>query len=282
METENFKNSLKGPILILASAVLFSFAGTFIKFIPWSSMALNGARNFTALIVLLFYLKIIGHKIIFSRDVIIGAIAYSATTTLFVFANKMTTAANAIVLQFTMPIFVIFFSWLLFRSKPDKTDVITCAAVFAGIIFFFMDGLKSGGMLGNILATVSGITYAVVFMMNTFPKSDTLSSLLFGQILCAVTGLPFIAFETVFTPITLITVLIMGVLPVGTAYICLMQGLKCTPPLTASLISAIEPVLNPIWVALFCHETITPAAFAGFIIVFTAIIAYNIIKGKKK
>ena len=182
----------KGIFYVLMAAVLFSIGGLCIKVVPWSPLAINGARNLISAIIIGIYLKVTNHKIVVNSAVVFGAVCMMGTTTLFTIANKLTTAANTIVLQFTAPIFVIFFMWMFFKEKPKRVDIVASAMVFAGIICFFVDGLSTGNMLGNVLAIVSGISYAGIFMMNSFEKSDSLSSIFLGQTLSAVTCIWFV------------------------------------------------------------------------------------------
>lgn len=267
----------RGTLCIFAAAVLYSIGGLCIKVIPWGGMAINGARTAIALLVISVYLLIIRHRPRINRWVLLGALAVCGTNILFSIANKMTTAANVIVLQFTAPIFVILLSILCFKKRPGRLDLITCAAVLGGILFFFVDSLSAGGTMGNVLALISGLSYAGVFLMNDMPDSDAISSVFWGDLISAVVGLPFVALETDFSPATLTSLLVLGVFQVGLAYILLTVGLKTTPPVTASLVSGIEPVLNPILVAVFYHEMIGPMALVGAVIVVGSVVAYNVI-----
>ena len=137
-----------------------------------------------------------------------------------------------------------------------------------------------GTLTGNLLALASGATYAVVFMMKVLPGSDNLSSVFTGCVLGAIIGFPSILQETVFTPSALGAVLALSVFQFACAYICMAEGLEKTPPLTASLISTIEPVLNPILAALVIGEELGVTALAGAAIVVAGILAYNILKAK--
>lgn len=256
--------------------------GLCIKVIPWNGMSINGARTAVALVVIGLYLWAIRHKPRMNRWVLLGALAVCGTNILFSIANKMTTAANAIVLQFTAPIFVMVFTAIFFRRRPGKLDLVTCAAVLGGILFFFVDSLSAGGMVGNVLALISGISYAGVFMMNDMPEGDAISSVFWGDVFSAVVGLPFVAMETDFSATAVVSVLILGVFQVALAYILLTIGLKTTPPVTASLVSGIEPVLNPILVAVFYHEMIGPTALVGAVIVVGSVVAYNVICGRRE
>lgn len=275
------KLASKGAVFIFISAALFSLGGLCIKLIPWQALSINGARNLISAIVVALYMKMTGHKPVLNGGVLLGALCMAGTTTLYAFGNKLTTAANTIVLQFTAPIFIILFSWMFFKEKPKKLDVIACAVVLAGILCFFIDGLSAGGMLGNALALLSGISYAGVFMLNTFPKADPISSVFWGQVLAALIGLPSLTMETDFSLTPIAGILVLGVLQVGIAYILLTIGLKSVSPVTASLTSGIEPILNPVLVALFYGETITPLAAVGGVVVIVAIVAYDVIKDRQ-
>lgn len=266
-----------GPILVFLSGVCFSLGGIFLKYIPWNPLAINAARNAIAIIFVFAFLKITGHKIIFNRTVLAGALAISVTQGLYCIANKLTTAGNAIILQFTVPIWVMVISIFLFHKKPSRLDLTAGAIVMIGVLFFFIDGIKAGNMLGNALALLSGITYSGVFLMNSTPKSDSLSSTFFGMIFNILFGLPWLL-RTDFAAtqrITWIVLIIMGIVQVACAFILLSTGLKTTSPIAASLISGVEPVLNPIWVAIFYGEVLTPLSLIGAFMVLVAVLVYN-------
>ena len=264
------------------AAVFYSIGGLCIKVIPWNGMSINGGRTAIALVVIGAYLWVVKHPLRLNRWVALGALCVFGTNALFSVANKLTTAANTIVLQFTVPIFVMLFSTLFFRKKPEKLDIAACLVVFGGIIFFFVDSLEMGGGLGNVLALLSGVTYAGVFLMNDMPDSDAISSVFWGDVLSAVTGLPFLLGETNFAPVTLFSLTVLGVFQVAVAYILLTIGLKTTPAVTASLVSGIEPVLNPILVAVFYQEKMGRFALVGAAIVILGVLSYNILKIKEK
>lgn len=271
----------KGIFCVLMAAMLFSIGGLCIKLVPWSPLAINGARNLISAILIGIYLKAINHKIVMNPAVLFGAVCMMGTTTFFTIANKMTTAANTIILQFTAPVFVILFMWLFFKERPKRVDIIASVAVFMGIICFFVDGLSAGNMLGNIVAVFSGVTYAGVFMMNSFEKSDSLSSIFLGQTLSAVTCIWFVFGETDFGATAIGGIAVLGIFQLALAYIFMSKGLDEVSAVTASLTTAIEPILNPILVAIFYQEMITPLSFAGAVIVIAAIVGYNAWKAAK-
>ena len=269
-----------GTLCVFLAAVLYSIGGLCMKVIPWSGMSINGGRTAIALVVIGIYLAIVKHPLRFNRWVILGALCVFGTNALFSVANKMTTAANAIVLQFTAPIFVVLFTMFFFKTRPTRLDLGACAVVFGGIVFFFVDSLSMGGGMGNILALISGISYAGVFMLNDMPNSDAISSVFWGDVLSAVTGLPFLMRETDFSFVPMFSLIVLGVFQVAVAYILLAIGLKTTPAVTASLVSGIEPVMNPILVAVFYGEKMGTMALVGAAIVIIGVVGYNILKLK--
>lgn len=271
-----------GVICVFLSAVLYSIGGLCMKFIPWNGISINGGRNVIALLVIGAYLLITKHPLRFNRSIALGAVCVSGTNILFCLANKMTTSANAIVLQFTAPIFVLLLSMLFLKKKPKLLDLIACAVVLSGVVCFFLDSLQPGALLGNILALISGISYAGVFMLNEFPDGDPICSVFWGDVLSVLVGIPFLLQESVFTVSALTSLVILGAFQVGLAYILICIGLKTTPPVTASLISGIEPILNPIWVAMFSEETVGPMALWGTVIVIGGVVVYNAILAKQK
>lgn len=267
----------RGTLYVFLSAALYSIGGLCIKLINWNGIAINGARTAIALVVIGLYLMVTKHKLKLNRWVALGALAVCGTNTLYAVANKLTTAANTIVLQFTAPIFVIVLSMLFFRKRPKRLDVLACVLVLGGVLLFFVESLSAGGMLGNALALLSGVTYAGVFMLNDLPDGDPISSVFWGDVFSAVIGLPFVLTQPRLDPKGIIALVVLGVFQVALAYILLTEGLKTTPPVTASLVSGIEPVLNPVLVAVFYHETIGPLSLVGAVIVVGSIVLYNIL-----
>ena len=273
-----------GPIFVFLSGVSFSMGGLLMKYVSMHPLAINGVRNAIAAIVVGLFLILTKHRLKFNRHVLIGALAISLTTALYVYANKLTTAGNAIVLQFTAPIWVMVFSTIVLKIKPTKLDLAAGALVIIGVVCFFLDAVTAGNMLGNALALASGITYVGVFMMNSTPDSDSLSATFFGLLINTLVGIPFFLSENIAAvPMqTWAALLILGIVQQGLSYILLNLGLATTGAIAASLISGVEPVLNPILVAIFYGEVLTPLSFVGAAIVLISIVAYNIIKAGKK
>ena len=263
---------------MLLASLCFSTGGLLIKLIPWNPLAINGVRNLIAAMVAGVYLFLTHHRIKWNFTVFCGAVCMFGVTTLFAMANKMTTAGNAIILQYTAPVWIIVLMYLFFLKKPGKIEIMTVLTVLAGILCFFFESLSTGKWVGDLLALFSGIFYAGVFMLNSFPKGDALSSVLFGQLLSAVLLAPLVRFETDFSPSTLLAVFVLGSVQVGLAYIFFTAGTRRTDPVAASIINALEPILNPVLVAVFYGEMLGKFSIIGAFIVITGILIYSLLQ----
>ncbi len=274
------KPQFYGPAMALASALLFSFGGVLIKFLPWHPLSINSLRNMVALIITIIYITKIRHRLKFNRWILLSGMAMMLTSTLFCVANSMTTAANAILLQYSSPLFIILFSYFAFKIKPKKLDISMCFAVLIGISFFFFDSLATGNTLGDLFALISGCTYAMVFMANILPRGDALSAFLLGELLASIVGLPFLVQETDFSSPIILGCIGLGII-IGGGFVILAVALRHVRPVTANLLGTIEPILNPVWVAIFYGEIITPLAMVGFFIVIASVVMYNILSSNK-
>ena len=262
--------------MMLAASVCFASGGLFMKLIPWNALAINGARNVIACIVIGIYIIVTHHRLKINSTVLIGALAMAGVTTAYSIANKLTTAGNTIILQYTAPIWIMVMMYLFFGKKPNRTGVISIMIVLLGILCFFFEGMSTGKWVGDLVALLSGVFYAGVFMLNSFEKGDALSSVFFGQLLCGVCLSPLVLKETDFSAPVLWSVFLLGAVQVGLAYIFFTTGTKYIDPLTASIINALEPILNPVLVAVFYGEKLGRLSFLGAVIVLCGILYYNI------
>ena len=244
------KEERSGVVLVFLAAVLYSLGGVCIKVIPWSGMSINSGRNLIALVVIGLYLWRVGHRPRFNPWI------------------------------FTAPIFVLLLTALVWRKLPRKGELVACGVVVLGVLCFFVDSLQAGGMGGNVVALLSGFSYAGVFLLQDMPDSDPISSVFWGNVCSALIGLPWLMGETSVSSVTLLSLVVLGVFQVGLAYILLTLGLARTSAVTASLVSGIEPILNPILVALIYHETIGPVSLVGAVIVIGGVVGYNVWKTK--
>ena len=272
----------KSTLLVALSAVLFATGGLFFKIIPWNPLAINSARTLIAGTILLCYSKAKGHKLRINKSVILAAAGLVVTNNLYAMANKLTTAGNTIILQFTMPIFVVLIMLVMYKQKPTKLELITCALVFAGIVIFFIDSISAGHVLGDVLAIISGVGYAFFFVFSAADDADSLSSILLAHCCSILIGMPALV-QTDFKAsgfATIAALLGLGILQQAMGQITFSEGIAKTPAVAASLISGIEPILNPILVAVFWHEMLSPLALCGGVLVLVSIMYYNYRRAK--
>ena len=227
--------------------------------------------------ILLVFAKATHNRCKLTPGVLIGALGVCGATTLYTVSTKLTTAGNAVLLQFTAPMFVILFMWLVFREKPNRLDVGACLLIFGGVLCFFLDSLGSGRLVGDVLAVASGACYSWVFMLNKLPGGNPVWATILGQLMGVGIGLPSLVQETQFDGTSLFYGVLLGVFQLGLAYVCLTTGIRYVKPITASLVTGIEPVLNPILVALVVGEVLTPLALLGGAIVFISVMVYNVL-----
>lgn len=149
------------------------------------------------------------------------------------------------------------------------------------MLLFFADNLDGGGMLGNIFAIVSGLTFAGVFVCNKRQDTKPEQSLLLGFLINIAVGMPFVFFGVTSNPVAWGAVLILGIIQVGVAYVFFSMGIKRTPALLACLITALEPVLNPLWVALVAHEIPSFYTIAGGMVIVLTVVIFNIREEKQ-
>ena len=259
----------KALLLLVVTAILWSLGGLLIKSVNSNPLAIAGTRSAIAIIVLLLVLK--KPKFTWSFAQIGAALAYAATTILFVTATKITTAANAIFLQSTAPIYVALLSAWLLKEKVKLQDWITVLIVMSGMVLFFLDNLSTTGIFGNIIAAMSGISFALFAIFMRMQKDGSpLESILLGNLITAAIGLPFLS-HSMPNASGWICLVILGVVQLGIPYILYSKAIVHVTALEAILIPVIEPLLNPVWVFLMLGEAPGPLALIGGLIVLLAI-----------
>lgn len=272
----NLSEHQKGFIAVFFTAILWSSGGLFIKLISLNAMQLSFFRCSIAAVVfaILFRKKLLA----VNGFTFINAAFYAAVLITFVIATKTTTAANAIFLQSTAPIYVLIFEPIINKTKLEKINIITIAVCFIGMIFFFLGEISPGHLEGNLVALISGITFAALFLgLRKNGKEYQQSSIFYGNIFVALISIPFILDlkPLSFNDIWMVTFL--GVFQIAFAYALFSYGLKRILAVEASIISMFEPVLNPIWVFIGYGEIPSFYAIIGGIIIITAISAKTII-----
>jgi len=264
------KHRKKAILYLVTASILWSIGGLFIKLVDWNPMAIAGARSGIAAIVMLLYLK--KPIIRLGKKKFLGACTYASLLIFFVTANKLTTSANAILLQFTAPIWVLLFSKFFLKEKIKKYDIVTIIFVMFGMILFFIGDLKSGNRIGNFIAILSGISMAGMVIFLKLLKDDSPVEMTFlGNIITFIIAFPFF-FLSVPSLNSILVLLILGIFQLGISYIFYVLAIKYVSPIEAILIPVLEPLLNPVWVFLFTRETPGTYAFIGGAIVIIVIV----------
>ncbi len=262
-------NERKAIGLLVITAILWSTGGFFIKWVQCHPLAIAGLRSLISVTLLL----LIHRKwcLNWSKYQIAGGIAYAAMVIFFVTGNKLTTAANVILIQYTAPIYVALFGSWFIEEKTSRMDWIFIIIVLGGLLLFFMDNITPASFWGNICAILSGIAMAWLFMLLRKQKSEsTIDSILFGNVLTALIGVPF-AFQSFPDINGWFGLVFLGIFQLGLSYHLFSIAIKHVTALESTLILTIEPILNPIWVFLLAGETPGKWAIVGGIIVFFSI-----------
>lgn len=273
----------KHSILLMTScAFLWSIAGIFIKLIPWNPMVIAGMRSAIAAVVVAIFIRVTGKKIKINRASVIGGISIAGTFFAFVTANKMTTSANAIVLQFTSPVFIMIISALVYHQHFHKIDLATVGITVFGISLFFFDKLGVGSLLGNCLGILAGLFMGGMYVVTGRTDEDSrMSGILLGHVFTALIGVPMLFFfPAPVTSTAVISIVVLGILQLGIPYILYGLAVKDCPPLACSLIGAIEPLLNPVWVFVFNGEAPGVFALIGGVIVIAAVTGWCVWRDK--
>lgn len=273
----NKKEIRSGRILVAATAILWGLAGVCVKSIEWSSMTLMAARSLISFLMLLGVKRSI--KLNFTKKNILCALMSSATGILYVMSIKLTTAGTAIVLQYIAPILVFLFAVIFQHRKAKLSEAIITLAVFGGCVLSFADSLDPSRVAGNILGLASGVTFAGQIIMMNGADSDNDDCFMMSNLLSFIICLPFTFFDKslVFDAKNIIWVLILGVFQYGLANILFSRGAKKIDKVEASLILTIEPIFNPIPVAIFCGEKMGGLAIIGFAIVIVFVSLYGLL-----
>lgn len=264
---------------MLLCAALWSVAGIFIKLIPWNGFAVAGMRSLIAAATFAVYMLITKKRYIFNKRTLLGGLFAGSVYTCFAVANKLTTAANAIVLQFTSPVFIVVFSAIFLKEKIRRQDLYVVFATLIGIALFFFDQLKPGYIIGNFVAIAAGMFMAGMFIVvGNLEGEERFSAILNGQIFTFLVGLPFIiATKPVFTPVATASILVLGVFQLGISYILYVKATQYCPPLACCLLGALEPLLNPVWVLIFDGERPGLFALIGGVIVIVSITLWTLL-----
>lgn len=261
----------KGLAAILLTAMLWSSGGLFVKLISLSAMQLS---FFRCLIAALVFASIFRKQVFYFNGLaIINSIFYAAVLILFVYSTKTTTAANAIFLQSTAPIYVFLIEPLLNKTKYEKINIITVLICSLGMILFFIDEITPGQMTGNIAGLAAGLAFAAMFIgLRINKKEFQLSSIFYGNILVSLFTIQYVVDIDQIILNDMLMVGFLGIFQIGIAYAIFSYGLHRVQAFEASVMSLLEPLLNPIWVYIGYKEMPSLNDMVGGGVIVTAIL----------
>lgn len=278
-----------GVALVLLAAILWSSGGLFIKWVDADVLVISAWRSSLAALTIWVLLRP-RRSVIFSRSpVILGlAISYAVMLLLFVAATRNTTAANAIFLQYTAPLYVLLLGGKLLGERPSRADAIATLAAFGGMGLFFVGRVETDALAGNVMAIGSGMALATFFMLLRHPQctpETRPASMILGNLVLLVVVVPLAVARD---PGALVApgwgdaagLAFLGIVQIGVAYVLFGKGIAHVSALEASLVGMLEPVLNPLWVFLVLGERPGAWAIAGGAIIIAAVTARMVAAGR--
>lgn len=271
------QSTAAGRILLVVTAVLWGLAGVCVKSIGWGTMSVVAARSLICLVMLFVAKRSL--KVHLSRWNLLGALMMSATGMLYVQSIKLTTAGTAIVLQYIAPILVFLYAVIFQHRKVKISELVITVAVFGGIVLSFADQLDATHFFGNLLGLASGFTFAAQIVIMNRADTDSDDTMLLSCFLSLLISLPFAFFDKnlVFDVKNIVWVLVLGVFQYGSANLTFGAGIHKVEKVEASLLLTIEPIFNPIPVAIFCGEKMGTLAIIGFALVVFFVTLYGLL-----
>jgi drug/metabolite transporter (DMT)-like permease len=290
------KDVLAGQGAVLLCAFFWSTSGLFIKLVDWHPVLIAGVRSFVAALFIMvaglaggIILKRRGKERRFGAGskpvpLVAGGLAYAATMIFFVIANKLTASANAILLQYSAPVWAALLGWILIGERPGWEHWGALVLVITGLFIFFHEGLGGGTLPGDGIALLSGLTFGANSVFMRMQKEGKPSdSMLLAHIITAAFCIPFFFFyPPEFTPSNTAAVIFMGTIQTGLASLLFAFGIKRIPAVNAMLAAVLEPVLNPLWVLAVTGERPGLRALPGGALIVGAVFVSSVITGRRK
>src|SRR5262245_43567707 len=283
-DQKKLSSSYSPLLLVLGAAILWSTGGLFIKATHLSAFELSFGRSLLAAITIAIVTRREGFGI--NRISALTSVLYAALLILFVLATKKTTAANAIFLQYTAPVYVLILEPIFYREKFRRRDLITVAACVGGMSLFFVGKLRPEDVSGNLLALASGVCFALFFLLLRHAKARNVnraSSAIYGNLIVVLICAPAFlgALEKGISTADVSRVVYLGIVQIGFAYLLFTSALaRGVRSIDAGIVGYIEPVLNPLWVFLFLGERPSGWAMIGGLIIIVSVLTHTIIEAK--
>lgn len=275
----------KGAVYTVTAALLLSSAGLFIKVLSLGPLQINLFRSVIAVPTILLVLRLRRQPVTFSFDALSLACcaSYAGVLILFVAATKLTTAANAVFLQYTAPVFLLVLEPWWFKLPFRRHDLWVVAACLGGLGLVFAGHLEAGGHLGNLLAVGSGLALALfsLFMKrirSRHPGRNPYGVVVLGNVLVALICLPLALPGLRVTPAQGLALAYLGVFQLGLSWLLFTAGMKYLSATAAVITCMLEAVFNPIWVFLGVGERPSGLALLGGAVVLGVVAWYNVRK----
>ncbi len=264
--------------LLVVAAVLWSSSGLLVKIITWQPLSILSGRSLLAAVVFWIFLR--RPRLRWTPVQIVGALGYVLAQLFFIMATKLTTAANAIFLQYTLPIYVMVFGYWFLGEKPQRADWIALIVIFSGLFLFFVDHLDFNGLTGNLLGICSGMAMAVLMLcMRKQKDGSPADTILLGNFMGIVIGLPSLLHEN-YSLFSVGVISYLGIFQIGLSFVLYSIAIRHVQVLESTLILTMEPILNPLWVFLVIHETPGPMACIGGLLVIGAVTVRAIVSAR--
>jgi drug/metabolite transporter (DMT)-like permease len=261
---------------LVLTAILWSSSGLLVKIISWQPLSILSGRSILSTLVFWIYLRC-PRRFRWTGLQVVGAFGYVGAQLFFIMATKLTTAANAIFLQYTLPIYIVLFGYWFLNERPQRADWVTLAVIFTGLFLFFGDDLNFNGFSGNMLAIASGMSMAVLMLCMRKQKDGTpANTILLGNLIGAIIGFPSLLQESFSLP-HLGIIAYLGIFQIGLSFVLYSIAIKQVQALESTLILTLEPILNPLWVFLVIGETPGKLALIGSLFVIAAVTARAIV-----
>ncbi|MDL1949441.1 EamA/RhaT family transporter [Acidobacteria bacterium ACD] len=272
MSVHSICEDRSGRLLVMAAALLWSTGGLAIKLVPLAGLGVVFWRSAVTFLFLAVVLRPSLARLKTASPA--SVVVYALMILSFVSATKMTTAANAIFLQYTGPLYVLLLSPVVLKEPFRKADAVAIVAALSGMSLFFVGRLEPGALAGNLMAVASGVFFGgVVLLLRRGAGGDALPSMVLGNLLAALVALPFAWGGLALDGKGLLLVTYLGVVQMGVAYLLFVRGLTVVPAAEASLLGMLEPLFNPVWAFVGIGERPSPWALAGGAVVLLSVAA---------
>ena len=277
-------NKNKNGIFWMVGAMLcWGTTGFFLEFIPWNPVLIAGLRVIPAGLTIYIYMRIAGLQVKFDRRAWKIAAPMCMACTLYVVSSSLSTAANAGALQQISPFFLLLITAVLYKKPIRRSDLMAAVFTLFGVVLFFLKKFEPQFMLGNFLGFASGFPLALMylFMGDNVTEDVRLSATVLSDIISCVLCLPFAFFSpSTITPVSVIMLVLFGSIQLGVSYIFLAKASASCPPLVMSLMTALVPPINALWLVAGFGRGFGLLDLAGMGVILVTIIVWNVYKNR--